>query len=134
MAEIVKQLTTNLKRIAALPKSQHPEPWFSDLAPKADETAAQYRVRALDVIGARWNRKGNTVRCMEGPRRLWKEGSRQFFADLQRYGACEFRKDGSLVKASLGKGMDMMTYMDSVSERQLPTPRDVKPARKSARA
>lgn len=136
MAEIptVKTLTNNLRRIAALPQKQHPERWFRTLTQKDGESDAAYRVRALDVIGARWdNRSGNTVRSMEGGSRNGKD-SHAFMRDLQRYGACKFDEEtGALDTESLDLGPDPLTYLNSLPKRRRPTP-PAKTFRRGARA
>lgn len=138
MAEIptVKQLTNNMRRIAALPQNQHPEPWFRELARVEDETDAQYRLRALEVIGRRWDRSANTVRSMQdGGGHCHGKNSFGFLRDLQKYGACQFNeRTGALVKSSLDGGPDPMTYLASLPARKRPPARPSKKSRRSARA
>jgi hypothetical protein len=124
---IVKSLTNNLKRIAALPREQWPDdPRFAELAPRDDEDAVAYQSRARDVIGSWWGYTGASLRAYENVRRTepmdhppeserWPKDSAQFLRDLQRYGGVKFTgKNGSekLVPSSLGKGMDPFTYTE----------------------
>jgi len=134
MAElsIVKQLTNIMRQIAALPTRQHPERWFRQLAPKPDEKASAYRIRALDVIGQRWNRSADTVRSMEDGHRHGKDAP-VFLRDLQKYGGVKFRDDGSIDPTTFNQGPDPMAYILSLPTRKRPA-KTLHTVRRSARA
>jgi len=114
---LVKQLTNNMKMIAALPRNQHPEKRFAELTRDPDEKASDYRERALKVIGKWWGYAPTTVRMTEEGHRFGQECP-ELLDDLERYGAVEFEtvnKRTRLVKESIGRGPKATEYMRAVS-------------------
>jgi hypothetical protein len=123
----VKKLTNNLKAIAALPKSQHPEPWFRQLTKLKDEKDSRYRERALSVIGKRVGYKPTTMRIVEEGGRTGKDNDKLLDL-LHKYGAVEFDSEtGALVPDSLNKGPTPIEYI-----RQVRAPRPSSSARARA--
>lgn len=115
---IVKQLTNNLREIAALPFNQQPEKRFRELRKLDDEKDSDYRVRALKVIGDWWGYAASTVRAMEDGSRSGRD-SAPFLEDLRKYGAVQFsKKDGSIIERSLNKGLTALDYARALAARK----------------
>lgn len=114
MSELVsaaRQTFLNMRRI-------HPE-----MQQKDGESGHQLRIRQENFVAKRWGCEFNPATGSSSIRHFTSakyppyrapttRKNTGFFADLREYGAAKFKKDGSVIPSSLGKGPTRDEYID----------------------
>jgi hypothetical protein len=78
---------------------------------RPDETPSQHRVRVEATVAKEWGCAVSTFRAYWNKRRRPTLAHENFAADLKKYGRAEFDEKGRLIRESLDRGPEMVSFL-----------------------